>query len=555
MSIGGGRICIGFFFLCSSLTAVLVIGLWLRWKFRNMPAIKARQKYAQTIMMILCYLIGVGWGVCALIFQYEEGGAGFDSYSSLVLCLVFGHYAAMDVYIYRVWLFYYKCKLQNEFEKVRRKPPNLGRTTIMKDLLDLTPETKIKIEITTEGEWKEDLVEKWPKPDSVRKSCFVRYRHILGRSMLNKAFWLLFWICECIVVTWTFQRRSRNKDIRWTTHELADEFFTMIAQLLCLAVLFFFPSDDMFHIKIELRLIFFISTVEIVLYYTFLYQIGTPVAYLSLAICELCIMVAITCSNWKAVHNRCCCSTVPILANSSYQLLDSNSDSEVTIIHILECESLFQAFEKHLKREFSLENLNFIVAVEHYRRLCENRAHTCRNRIGNLSHGKKTVRKTQEISMQPYGVFVVPASADTSNSSFVSTLTSTVNPLSSTMESELGISSHRRTPSDYDSTGRHGRKKTPRLSWIKSHVDFCGDKQSTAIFIFEEYCDCGAPQEINLSRRERNELREYFSHSNIDPGRLNTIFDNAFESVLDLLANDSLRRFRRHSSFSKIYKD
>jgi len=51
-------------------------------------------------------------------------------------------------------------------------------------------------------------------------------------------------------------------------------------------VLFVGKDDDLFRIKIELRFIFFISTIEIVLYNMFLYQIGTPEAYLSMAIGE-----------------------------------------------------------------------------------------------------------------------------------------------------------------------------------------------------------------------------------------------------------------------------
>jgi len=78
--------------------------------------------------------------------------------------------------------------------------------------------------------------------------------------------------------------------------------------------------------------------------------------------------------------------------------------------------------------------------------------------------------------------------------------------------------------------------------------------EDTAFFIFEEYCDRGAPQEINISKRERKEIFEFFSSSLIDPTELCTVFDSAFDAVMDLLANDSLRRFRRTSSFGKFVK-
>jgi len=34
--------------------------------------------------------------------------------------------------------------------------------------------------------------------------------------------------------------------------------------------------------------------------------------------------------------------------------------------NVLESKSLFQAFERHLRKEFSLEHLNFVVAIVHY---------------------------------------------------------------------------------------------------------------------------------------------------------------------------------------------
>jgi len=85
-------------------------------------------------------------------------------------------------------------------------------------------------------------------------------------------------------------------------------------------------------------------------------------------------------------------------------------------------------------------------------------------------------------------------------------------------------------------------------------MKLCADKENIALFIFDEYCNPRAPQEI-LGRRERNELVEFFSHSIEDPDKLNTIFDRAFDCVLDLLKNDSLRRFRRHYSSGKMIKE
>jgi len=62
---------------------------WLTWKFRSVLPIKARQNYAQSVMMILSCLTGSGCGVLALLFQKEENvDVHFFSLSSLELCLI-----------------------------------------------------------------------------------------------------------------------------------------------------------------------------------------------------------------------------------------------------------------------------------------------------------------------------------------------------------------------------------------------------------------------------------------------------------------------------------
>jgi len=126
---------------------------------------------------------------------------------------------------------------------------------------------------------------------------------------------------------------------------------------------------------------------------------------------------------------------------------------------ILDNESLFQSFKRHLKREFSLENINFIVAVVQYRRLCEERTHNSHGTLGMLNRGKNTCQKMQEISMQPSG------------GSFNSIhLTPTYGPLLNGLNSELDTSLplRRSAISDVGNMAKYRNKRTPRLSWIES---------------------------------------------------------------------------------------
>jgi len=546
----------GLIFLFSALTSVVLVGLWLRWNFRSMAAIKARQKYDQSMMLILCYFVGIGLGILAMLFQKEEwDGAHFRSHSELVLCLTFAHYALMNVYYYRVWILYYKCKLQNEFEKVNRNTDTQNEATIPTNIATLGSGSNFKIETLYENEQKEPLV-KLSKRETIRKSWAIRYRNTLGGSFLIRAFWLLLFICECFIIFWTYEPRRRNKNVRWFPRELPDEFFTIFGQLICLSVLFVFPSDDVFRIKVELRLIFLISTVGIVFYYTLLYRIGTPEAYLSLAICEFLIMVAITWSNWRAVQiKKWCFSSVSSFAHGrSFHKFGGNKGIELSMMDILECESLFWAFERHLKREFSLENLNFIVAVMQYRQFCEKHRYTSQDRESIHIYNKETNPKTKEISMQRLRVSICAMKGEAPNGSYVSILTT---PPDIVQVNGLDFKSrtsppNRKSPIFRKEIHRKMSNTAPHLTWVTSQIDVCAGEQKNALFIFDEYCDRGAPQEINISRRERNELVDFFSHSVLNPDELTTIFDHAFDSILDLLANDSLRRFRRHSSFFKL---
>merc|ERR1719317_1245692 len=244
------------------------------------------------MMIVFCFTVALGSGVCALFFNNPKDGAQFESYSWFVVCVYFCHWASVDVYFYRVWHFYYKCKLQNEFEKVRRNPAALSQKSF-RFLGHLSSCSSRKLEISIENQLKDNLI-KQSNPVSVRKSNFVRYRHILGRTMLNKAFWFIFWVSEWIVTFCSFCCNGVNKYIWWSPSELTDDFFTFIAQILCFGVLFVGKEVDLFRIKFELRLIFFITTVEIIIWYIIQYQIGTPAAALSVTICEFWTMVAIT---------------------------------------------------------------------------------------------------------------------------------------------------------------------------------------------------------------------------------------------------------------------
>jgi len=339
-----------------------------------------------------------------------------------------------------------------------------------------------------------------------------------------------------------------EREVAWAPNKLPGECLILIEQVVCFVVLFIYSSDDIFVIKIELRLIYLIITVEIVLYYTLLYCSGEIAAYSSLSVSAFCIMVAITCSNYQAVTFRFSNFLGRLWSDGRlFHDFYRSSGDELTMMDILGSKSLFQAFERHLKKEFSLEHLNFIVAIVHYKRLCTER---------NLKPLKQKVTldeclMSREISMQPV---CFTDSRSSENELIVSTgITQTAGIALVGVESELSMIT--KFPSKVIRQKKGSRlinKLAPMLWWVKSDIEVWSDMEDTAFFIFDEYCDRGAPQEINISKSERKEILEFFSSPRIDPAKLCTIFDPAFDSVVELLENDSLRRFGRDSCFNKL---
>jgi len=542
----------GFTVLWFSLTAILIIGLSIAWKFRSLPTMKARQKHAQNMMMIVCYFSGVGLGLSALILIREKGVENYQRPIWLLLCITLCHYAASDFYFYRVWILYFNYKLQNEFGKVRKSSVGLNQSTILSHIRKLTSNSGTNVWSIDENKQTEEFIE-WPRQHSIRtKSCFIRYRYTLGRSMMIKAFWVFFWICECAIEVWTYPDESDETKVRWTPDMFPSECFNFIGQVMCFIVLFLYPSEDIWMIKIELRLIYLIITMEIILYYTLLYCVGEIAACLSLSILEFCIMVSIAFSNYQALPFKFSSILDPICRHGSLvDDFDEKSGDILTMTNVLGSKSLFEAFEKHLKREFSLEHLNFVVAIVHYKRLCEERNHKHQDQKCTFDE----CQKSMEISMQPVWFTECKTSKHINVSNMSNEITQTADIVTGVVDSELCMLPKCPFKLTHQQKGRKWiNELAPMLYWIESDIKVWSDMEDTAFFIFDEYCDRGSPQEINISKKERKQLIEFFSSSHIDHAELCIIFDPAFDSVMVLLENDSLRRFKRNSNFNKFVK-
>jgi len=146
---------------------------------------------------------------------------------------------------------------------------------------------------------------------------------------------------------------------------------------------------------------------------------------------------------------------------------------------VLKNENLFKAFEKQLRQEFSIENLNFLVSCIQYRRTV-------------LFQG--------------------------------------ANESSSQLDSE---------PENFEQLHWRDSVKPETLAKRNSNIP------KMARYIYNEYCERGAPQWINLDRQTARALSNRIKNlSNICDYPELDIFSDAFNHIHDLLSNDPLRRFK-----------
>jgi len=91
------------------------------------------------------------------------------------------------------------------------------------------------------------------------------------------------------------------------------------------------------------------------------------------------------------------------------------------------------------------------------------------------------------------------------------------------------------------------------LKWMPPVL---GDVSEIALFIFDEFCNHNAFQEVNLSKKIKRGLTEAFAGGALTDGvTLSTVFDDAFELVLGMLKNDSMRRFKNTPAFVEAQTD
>lgn len=450
-----------------SLPITALYGLWLVFSNWKESFIQKRQPYAQVLLIIACFLIGF----LMEIFNYVTYTLHIEStytWDMLVTVniLMLGLYI---LYFYRAWMLWYKNRLQCSY---------LGM------VVDDIPESEV--DITGEGQ---DRSTK----SAIADDFWVRKRPIIGNSK-----WVsLMGICAFAILTginiaivWNLDLNSL-KGLDFQPYDYYDMTVSalFISSGLLISGCAMIKVEDSFMFTTEIRMVSVSLILGLSLFWIFYRRERMTadhklkVSFNILQSTALVILITVDYNLYMASK----------LFSPKEEPSETPASKTLSMDDVLHNETIFRQFEQHLKKEFSIENLNFLKTVIYLRQI----RHRPRQSVDRSNSGARTPRLQAKDSL---------------------TLPDRITATSVESVEEL------------------------RMHWMRSTSKKHKRVTSVARFIYEEFCVVDAPQEINLGRLVMKKLQKHFSKSMTFPPPIN-IFDEAYKSIVDLLTNDSLRRF------------
>jgi len=412
----------------------------------------------------------------------------------------------------------------------------------------------------------------YSEASSARSSFYVRHRNTLGNSRFVVPVLVGTWAIFSAALVICGTMGSDDNAVFYTTDTVI-KVVTIIPPCF-LAVLFCYKTriKDLFHIFNELAIALFLLNMSGMLYLVFntseiAGSSGCRWAYLNSAIAYLLIIYMMD----YTIHIASVHSWIDVnrIARGTRKEAKTVLKDECTLFEVLEHKPAFHAFETHLRREFAVENLNFIVEVVQFRRILEKRQKRSALALGEMK-SRPQIFKSHTHSIQNR-IQLVPSESAVPDGPWGSPEKQKSNShdsLSSDSHCELVVMGESiywaniPTPSNKSPEKVFVEKHPPaskkddkkpemvNLHWMRPVM---GDTQQIAVFIFEEFCRHGAFQEINLEKKIKKQLIDAFSGDGaLDENKLRTVFDDAFEQILNMLKHDSLRRFKRTKAFMEV---
>jgi len=541
-----------------------MLGLILFIVWNEKPAIRARQPNAQMLYFIL---------VCAYIavlsidwYYYDDRILMSTTVSSTFSILLFLssiiRIGADHVYFFRLWKLYYKSCLQLAFS---------ARTKTSQDYAEWIAKQH-SCRHGDEYQKLQSYSQSYSEASSARSSFYVRHRNTLGNSKFVVPVLVSTWALFSAALVIFGAMGNGDNAVFWTTDTVI-KVATIIPSCF-VAVLFCYKTriKDIFHIFNELAIALSLLNMSGMLYLFFNMSenagaIGCRWAYMNSAIAYLLIIYVMD----YTIHIASVHSWIDVnrIARGKRKEAKTVLKDECTLFEILEHKPAFHAFETHLRREFAVENLNFIVEVVQFRRILEKRQKRSALAL-NERKSRPQIFKSHTPSLQN-SIHLVPSESvvpDGPWSSPEKQKSNSHESLSSDSHCELVVMGESiywaniPTPSNKSPekvfvekrppASKNGDKKSEKvnLHWMRPVM---GDTQQIAVFIFEEFCRPDAFQEINLEKKIKQQLIDAFSGDGaLDENKMRTLFDDAFEQILNMLKHDSLRRFKTTKAFLDV---
>jgi len=439
-------------FFSIALPSASTYGIWSIVSHWNPTSIKIRQQYSLLLMIVLLLLTSVGFFILIIVFLIENQWTAYTFFFTNAMLI--GLYSITS---YRTWMSFYKSKFQL----------CLGRFDV-DEMLRVCDKSEASNYLETTG-----------APIGVRfgsswEKCLINRRQSLESSWtMSKVFavFSLSLVIVNIVIGCNASGTLYDLDSPYKAYDcynivVSITFFIFNLILTCCTRCDFRDSSR--------------CTGEVPTLYCYLavlavgFSVGIWVTTMKSSVDDRLVITIIIwmtmlliiqlIMDWKLYQETirdCLTYTETSLRNN------------FTIDDILNNTLTCRQFEQHLRKEFSLENLNFIKACDRYQDLL-------------------------------------------------------------------------RYSNDYiDSSGADNECSDEFLVSFCSSKDGLRRKTIVARYIYEQFCAEGAPQEINLSKKIRQELREVFESST--ECYAEEVFDDAVDCIKDLLTNDSLLRFQVES--------
>jgi len=431
-----------------ALPSAAAFGIWIIISHWNATFVKVREPGAQLLSIFAVLLTALGFltlVVLLLVCKVHNQWTWYTAIFSDSMLLSF-----YSISSYRTWMLLYKSKLQLSLTGFE-----------IDEILRASNENMLQLAGTARATF---------GPGKTLKSFWIDHRGSLGNSSKMSIFFFAIFLLT-VIMNSIFAYKCGFECIFEPYFHAYDYFNTGIC---CVFVIFNVTSsvNTMMHFRDS-----FCFTGE-VLMVSCLFAAGFSIFWLVFLASKEKLDDRLVFAIFIIIA-----MLLLILITINYNLYWAHAQSklprriDLTINDILSNASICNQFEDHLRKEFSLENLNFLKTCERFQeflRFSDN----C-----SLSEG---------------------AEED--------------------FRSEFKIS-------------------------LCCSNDFRNRKSVMARYIYEQFCARGSPQEINLSREIRNQLRQQFEGSNLVCSE--EVFDRAINCIKDLLTNDSLRRFK--ASTEELY--